>query len=73
MYLQQLLGEIWQLNTTQKSYITFWDRKWIILYQIEISEGLSLFSTDKFNTEIYFMLLQKVQAFDIFAMPRRST
>lgn len=44
-----------------------------MLYQIEISEGLSLFSTDKFNTQIYFFLLQKVQAFDIFAMLRRST
>lgn len=44
-----------------------------MLYQIEISEGLSLFSTDKFNTQIYFFLLQKVQAFDIFAMLHRST
>lgn len=43
----------------------------MILYQIEISEGLILFFTDKTNTHISLMVLEKVQAFDIFAMPHR--
>lgn len=38
----------------------------MILYQIEISEGLILFFTDKSNTYISLMVLEKVQAFDIF-------
>lgn len=43
----------------------------MILYQVEISEGLILLFTDKSNTQIYLIVPEKVQAFDIFAMPHR--
>jgi len=39
---------------------------------MEISEGLNLFFTDKFNTQIYLIVLEKAQPFDIFAVPHRS-